>query len=173
MPVKLRFSGQLFRCGRCRKSYSNPLGHVRVSSRRTGRRRLKPRARLSLAVCGNCGKEYSNPLGHVCVVKSGLRKRKAAAKRSAATEARREKARAARAREVAARRKRREKETAARQARRAREDEARRRRKAAERPAAPGNGRAHDWRNCRDHDCERPACEAYREGIADGEERAS
>ena len=173
MALKLKFSGALFHCGRCRKRYSNPLGHVCAVRNPRGKVKIKPRASASLAKCGTCGKPYSNPLGHVCTVKTDFRKRKASAGRRAAAGEKRAKRAAARAKEVAARRARRERENEARRARRAREDEGRRRRRAKEQ--APG-GRAardkHDYRNCRDHDCERQACEAYREGVADGAEKA-
>src|SRR6266705_1098408 len=171
VPVKLKFRGGLFHCGRCRKSFSSPLGHVCMVRNPRGKVRLKPRASASLAKCGTCGKEYANPLGHVCSVKTDFKKRKAAGQRREAAEAKRAKAFAARAREVAARQARREKENEARRARRAREDAARRGRRAKETSRAK-TSRAHDYRNCRDHDCERAACEAYREGIADGTELA-
>jgi ribosomal protein L4 len=44
--------------------------------------------------------------------------------------------------------------------------------KAARRPARRPGRPAHDYRNCRDHDCQRVACEAYREGVADGMDAA-
>ncbi len=173
MPLKLQFKGGLFRCGRCRKSYSSPLGHVCTVRNPKGRMRLKPKASASLATCKTCGKSYSNPLGHVCTVKTDFRKRKAAGTRRAAAEEKRKKAAAERAREVTARRARREKETAARRARRTREDEGRRKRRAKEKaPAGRAPRQAHDYRKCRDEDCARPVCEAYREGVDRGAEMA-
>jgi hypothetical protein len=50
-----------------------------------------------------------------------------------------------------------------RQAVKARAAKARWKKAPARRPGRP----AHDYRNCRDADCERVACEAYREGWAD------
>lgn len=40
-----------------------------------------------------------------------------------------------------------------------------RRTKDARRPRSQGH-QAHDYRTCRDHDCKRPACAAFREGQA-------
>jgi len=166
MGLKLRIKGGLFRCGRCRKSWNSPLGHDCIVRNPRGRMRLKPRLRIS-ATCGKCGKPYAGPLGHVCTNRGDFAKRK----RQAAAGEKREKARAARAGEVAARRARRQKENEARRARRAAEDAARRGRRARE-AAQSKAPRVHDYRNCRDHDCERAACEAYREGITDGTEMA-
>ena len=125
MPLKLQFKGGLFRCGRCRKSFSSPLGHVCTVRNPKGRMRLKPKASALLATCKTCGKSYSNPLGHVCTVKTDFKRRKAAGTRRAAAEEKRKKAAAARAREVTARR-----------ARRTREDEGRRKRRATEKAPA-------------------------------------
>lgn len=81
MPFKLKIRGAVFHCGRCRKSYSNPLGHRCVVRNPKGRTRVRPKASASLVTCGSCGKKYSNPLRHVCVVKSDAKKRRAAAGR--------------------------------------------------------------------------------------------
>jgi hypothetical protein len=141
MGLKLKFSGALFHCGRCRKSYSNPFGHVCVVRNPRGRVRVKPRASASLAVCGKCGKPYSNPLGHVCIVKTDFRKRAARAGRRTAAEAKRKK------KPVVVRVK--------------------------KKRAASGKPRqVHDYRKCRDADCTRVACIAYREGIERGAEMA-
>ena len=91
MPLKFKIKGALFHCGRCRKRYSNPLGHVCVVRNPRGRVRVKPRASASLATCGKCGKSYSNPLGHVCANAGDFKKRAAAGKRREAAEAKRPK----------------------------------------------------------------------------------
>jgi len=86
---------------------------------------------------------------------------------------RREAAAAERKRKAAAQRDRVNQRVAGvRQRERARADArvaAARKKKPARRPARPG----HDYRRCRDHDCERAACAAYRDGIAYGLELAA
>lgn len=142
LPAALKFGllplglEALFRCGRCRKSYSNPLGHVCTVRSPKGRVRVKPRASASLAVCGTCGKPYSNPLGHVCIVKTDFRRRTAAGKRRAAAAAKRKKPLVVRAKKKA--------------------------------PAGRASAQAHDYRACRDEDCARTACVAWREALAEG-----
>ena len=81
MKVKIR--GALFRCGTCRKSYSNPLGHVCVSrmGRAAGRTKLKPS--LS-AKCQQCRKPLGNPLTHTCTTRTDFKRRTAKAKKEAA-----------------------------------------------------------------------------------------
>jgi len=119
--VKLKISGGLFRCGRCRKSYSNPLGHVCAvrMDRRTpvGTTRLAPKVSVA-GRCGSCGQPRNNPLTHVCPPRSDFRKRKAAAKRKAKSP-------------------------------------------------------PHLYESCRDEDCRRIPCAAYRAGKAEGIEEGT
>lgn len=134
--------------------------------------------RRPLFTCGSCGKPYNSPLGHVCGNAGDFGRRKRAAQRASAAAARRAKRAAERQRvseRIAAARKRERDRAAARlsatrRRERARADarvaKARAARKPPRRPGRP----SHDWRNCRDHDCQRQACEAYREGVADTED---
>jgi len=163
----------LIRCGRCGQRYSNPLNHV-CTGRRRGRTRVKPKL-SPVSACPGCGKQV-NPLTHTCSNKGDFARRQRAAKRKAAAAERKKKRAAQRARTN-------ERIEAARRAERHRANQrvARERQKAAERvkrakaarrPARkPGRPR-HDYRNCRDADCERLACEAYREGVEDGMDAA-
>lgn len=151
------------------------MGLIKRTIRRTvvrpARRKARTAARRAAGhatvTCGTCGKRYANPLTHTCAVKTDFRQRKAA-------QARREKA--ARRREAAAAKRRaaaeRKRQRAA--AARARRKEAAQRRKAAAaerrkaaraRPPAPRPRQAHDYRTCRDQDCERHVCTVFREGI--------
>lgn len=131
----MKFSFALVKCGRCGKSYSNPLTHICTVSanRRRGRTRIRPKASVSVK-CGTCGKPYANPLTHVCSVKGSFRRRSTAARRS--------------------------------------------QRAAAPKPPrvkvyGQAPAKAHPYAACRDDDCERQACVAYKDGFADGLESAS
>jgi hypothetical protein len=117
--VKLKLRGALFRCGRCRKSYSNPFGHTCVApvGRRPGKTKLMPSAS---ATCPKCRKPYGNPFTHTCTVRTDFKRRTTKAKKDAA---------------------------------------------AAKRKARPQHPRPSA---CRDGDCKRAACQAYREGREDG-----
>lgn len=166
----------LIRCGRCGQRYANPLTHV-CSGRRRGRTRVKPKLSV-VASCPSCGKQGS-PLTHVCSNRGDFAKRqRTAGRRKAAAErkARRDEQRRRTNERVAAAR-RAERQKAAERLRREQARAAERVKAAkakARPPRKPGRPR-HDYRTCRDHDCERVACEAYREGVADGmdaEERA-
>jgi hypothetical protein len=128
--------------------------------------KLKRRFRLR---CGSCGKRYQNPLTHVCASpKADFRKRQTAhAKRQAAADRKARRA-AVRKRETEARRARRKREEDARRARRGKERAAVRARTAKAAPASRPRRPAHPYRTCRDGDCQRPACLAYREGIETG-----
>lgn len=81
--MKLKLQGALFHCGRCRKSYSNPFGHVCITrldrKARDGRTTLAPKVTASLGTCGGCGRPLGNPLTHSCTVKTDYRKRRRAA----------------------------------------------------------------------------------------------
>ncbi|MGH3287779.1 MAG: hypothetical protein ACRDPD_24290 [Streptosporangiaceae bacterium] len=114
--MKLRIKGHLFHCGRCRKSYSHPLGHVCVTrldrKPRTGKVTLAPEV---TATCTRCRKPLGNPLTHTCTTRTDFgARRKAAAK--------------------------------------------------AGKPARP----EHRYEACRDEDCHRTACTAYRAGYDAG-----
>lgn len=130
--MKLKVNFGLFRCGRCRKSYANPLGHSCVirMDRKAPIGTTKVRPKLSGSVtCDRCGKPFGNPLTHVCTVKSDFKRRKAAHAKAQAA--------------------------------------ARRKAAAAARPK-------HLYRQCRDGDCKRLPCVAWKEaleiGLAEGEE---
>jgi hypothetical protein len=115
------------------------------------KRAARQQARKVSVKCGTCGKRYANPLAHTCAPKSDFRRRKAAPGRKAKREAARERRKAAADRRKAA--------------------AAERRRQAkAKRPAGGGRPPAHDYRLCRDEDCARHACRAYKDGLADGEQ---
>lgn len=130
------------------------------------KRAVRQRARQVSVKCGTCGKRYTNPLAHACAVSTDFKRRKAAAERAEKRErqAQRRRDAAARRRETArARRKAaadRRKAAAAERRRKARE----KRPAAARRPAAR---QAHDYRLCRDDECARHACRAYRDGLED------
>lgn len=119
---------------------------IRTPVKRAARRQLR---RVS-AECQVCHKRYTNPLTHTCVVKTDFGKRKRAGERRAKAEARRARRKAAADRRKAAAAERRKAARAKRSA-------------PARRPSRP----QHDYRLCRDQDCERYACVAYRDGIAD------
>lgn len=128
VPVKLSGSFALFSCGRCGRSYANPLGHVCTvrMDRRTPPRKTRLAVRATVTRrCPRCDKPAANPLTHVCVVGSDWKRRKAAAAK---------------------------------------------RRKAAARASVP----RHLYQSCRDKDCKRLPCVAWKEGreegFAEGEE---
>lgn len=164
----MRVSVGLIRCGRCGQRYSNPLNHV-CTGRRRGRTKVKPK--LSLVTrCSSCGKQAS--LTHVCSNRGDFASRQRAAKRKAAAAERKKKRATQRAKvnERIGNARRAERHRANQRVARERERSAQRVKlaRAKVRPARkPGRPR-HDYRNCRDADCERVACEAYREGVEDG-----
>jgi hypothetical protein len=139
----------------------------------TGRARQPRRKRRPLFTCGTCGKGYSSPLGHTCSGGGDLAKRRRAAGRAAAVAKRKQEAAERRARERARiaevrkteRARARERVAAARKT----EREKAKARAAKKRPASSGPRPArHEYASCRDADCERAACEAYRDGRATG-----
>jgi hypothetical protein len=146
----------------------------------TGRARQpkKKRKRKPLFTCGRCGDGFSSPLGHVCAGGGDFGRRGRAARAAAARRKRQEAAAARRQAErdriAAVRKAERERgarrAAAARQAERARGDARVARAKAGSRPAARPGRPAHDYRDCRDDACERPACMAWRDGLAEGRE---
>ena len=137
----------------------------RDQARRVPRRKKK---REPLFRCGKCGKGYGNPLGHSCGGGGDFARRRRAQDRAADTAKRRAETAERRARE-------REKITAVRQRERAKARErvaaarkAEREKAKRKRPAGRSRPERHDYRNCRDAECQRVACEAYREGHGDG-----
>lgn len=128
------------------------------------------KVRLTLIRCGKCGKRYSSPLGHVCVTRLDRKPRRGRKRiqfrasvkcgtcgrlvTNPLTHTCRK--RSDYRRRLAAERKRRAAE---------RRKAAAARRRAA-RPVKP----KHDYRACRDADCARVACQAFRDGVAAGME---
>ena len=154
--------------------------HRRVRSKVTLPLKRKVRKEIRkhpLFTCGACGRKYSNPLGHTCQGGGDFGKRRRVRQRAEAAAARKVKRAAERQRvseRIAAARKRERDRadarlSATRRRERARAD-ARVRKARAQRRPQPRRKPSHDWRNCRDHDCQQAACEAYREGIADAED---
>jgi hypothetical protein len=110
------------------------------------------RMNLSLVKCGKCGRRYSNPLTHVCV--NPRRRGRTRVKPRLTYDCPRcgkpvtnPLTHVCRTRTDFRKRLRDQK-----------------RKRPAARPAAP----QHDYHSCRDPDCQRRACTAYREGFADG-----
>lgn len=108
------------------------------------KRAARQQARKASVKC-SCGKRYTNPLAHTCAPKSDFKRRKAAEERQRKREAARERKRAAAERRKAA--------------------AAARRSKA--RPSPARRPPAHDYRLCRDEECAKHACRAYKDGVAD------
>lgn len=150
----------------------------RVITRRARQPRKKRRA---LFECGRCGKKHSNPLGHTCSGGGDFKRRAAAAQRAETSRQRRADESARRKRErgrvAAARSDERAKAARRVAAARVREREradARVARAKGPRRAAAGRSRtAHPYQSCRDQDCARPACVAFREGVEVGVELAT
>lgn len=123
---------------------------------KTRRRKRKP-----MFQCGSCGKRHNNPFGHRCTGGGGLKRKRAAAARQQAAADQRARERKIRADERAV------------AAQRVRQVRAAERRKAAARVAAArkkrpaGPRKPHNWRTCRDAECEQRVCEAYRDGLPD------
>jgi hypothetical protein len=149
---------------------------VIVPAKRAVRRKIRAHP---LFRCGSCGKSYNSPFGHMCGNRGDFGKRRRAVQRAAAAAERKPKRAAARAKaneRVAAARKSERGRAAARVSATRRRERARadarvaRAKAAGARPAGRAKPSSHDWRNCRDHDCLRPACEAYREGLADAQD---
>ena len=183
-----RWRLQIVRCGGCGK----PRGVRHTCTRRLGRRPQRTRFKPQIRVRCGCG-QLRSPFaaGHICRTDFKKRKRRqAAARRRAREQAAR---RRRREREAEARRRRRERETAARKRRRERERDAARERRTRERARhrqaaetrqstprrertrktssspvrrAP-NPNEHRYDMCRDDDCQRRACVAYRQGVED------
>jgi hypothetical protein len=155
MPVKFA----LFHCGKCGSRYNSLLGHVCKPRRRTGRVRVKPAVRWTCSTCGKPGR----PLTHVCSNRGDFAKRKRAAERARKADKRKAEtaARQAKVRARVAEVKTREKAKADK-----RVAQVRARNKKPARPRAPRE--QHEYQICRDQDCRRLACQAYREGHANG-----
>ncbi len=140
---------------------------VRRKITRPARRKAKSTARRATVKCGTCGKRYANPLTHTCTVRTDFRQRQAAQARQ--QKAARRRAAAADKRQRAAER-RRQRAAAAKARRKAAADRrkaatAERRKAARTRTPGPRPRQAHDYRTCRDEDCERHVCTVFREGI--------
>jgi hypothetical protein len=119
------------------------LMHVCVVRRANGRTRIKAPG-ISLATCSRCGQDYANPFTHTCPSRPGdFKRRKAAAERA-------------------------ERKRKAEQLRQRRREERARRREA----GGPVPTARHLPQTCRDEDCQRRACVAYRLGFADGRDVA-
>lgn len=130
-------------CGTCGKSRG--IRHecvTRATSRRRKRRtRIKPKVTVT---CGKCGRRRG--VRHTCTIRTDFKKRLRRKAREEKTAERRQ-----RRKQATARRR------AAAKARKA---------KAKTRPPRP-RPPAHDWQTCRDADCEKYACVAYKQGIYD------
>lgn len=133
------------------------------------RARRRKRKRRPMFRCGSCGRGHGNPFGHRCTAGGNLKRKRAAAAAKAERDEQRGREREIRATERAAAK---AKVADVRGVERARAAEriAAAKAKAPRPPAGRGRGPAHDWVLCRDADCERAVCEAYREGVDDGRE---
>jgi hypothetical protein len=115
------------------------LVHTCVVRRAGGRTKVKA-PKVTLARCPRCGKDYASPLTHVCPSKPGdFKRRKAAAERAA-------------------------RKRKAEQLREQRRAEAARRRA----QGGPAKRTDHHHSTCRDADCRRALCRAYKEGVDHG-----
>ena len=125
-------------CGKCGKPRG--LLHTCIVRRPAGRTKIKA-PRVMLVSCGSCGKPYVNPLSHVCPGRPAgdFKRRKTAAAR-------------------------RERKRKAEQLRRQRREETARRRA----QGGPQRSTGHRYDTCRDPDCRRALCRAYREGVERG-----
>jgi hypothetical protein len=144
-----------------------------LPAKRLVRREIRKRP---LFTCGACGKKYSSPFGHTCGNAGDFGKRKRARQRAERAEAAKQKRAEARKRagervEAARRRERQRGNERVRRERQKAAERARRAKAARKPPRRPGRP-AHDYTRCRDHDCQRPACESYREGVEDGMDAA-
>jgi hypothetical protein len=164
-------------CGRCGKRREG-LRHVcRSNSRRRATIKLAP----VLGGCARCGKQYGGrnggPLTHVCRPRDGEFRSRRTAQRRKARAAARGRARAAerdrqRARIVAVRERERQRSRAqiARLTARyeirltAAKARASQPHKSPPRPRRP----PHEYQSCKDADCQRPVCVAFRQGYKDG-----
>jgi hypothetical protein len=116
--------------------------HTCMVRRANGKTRLKA-PKITLVRCPGCGKDV-NPFTHTCRPRAGdFKRRKAAHERV-------------------------ERKRKAAEQRRARQAEAARRRAQGGPQRRPG----HDYHSCREADCNRALCRAYREGIERGMEAA-
>lgn len=126
------------------------------------------RIKVSLIKCGTCGKRYSNPRTHRCVTRIGRRVRPTSLRPRITVECPKChkpgglthvcKTRTDFRRKLAA-----SKKQAAADKRAQAASLAKVKRSRQSGPAKP----RHDYRSCRDTDCARVACVAYRDGLAD------
>jgi hypothetical protein len=154
MPLKIRPKLTTATCGHCGKRVG-PFGHDcrRSMTRKARKTRYKVRATPTLFRCPRCGEEYANPVTHTCKVRSDFAKRRRAAERKKAT-ARRAEERQARRRRIADARRR----AAAQRKRKAR---------VARRDSNLLKPK-HRYQTCRDDDCPRYGCVAYKAGFQAG-----
>lgn len=138
----------------------------------TGRARQpkrKPKAK-----CPECGKPRGSALTHVCAGGGDFAARRAREDRRAAAAARRQKERERIAAARAAERAKAARRVADTRRRERQKADARvARLKAKRRPSAARSRAAHQYQSCRDRECARPACVAYRDGIEYGIELAT
>jgi hypothetical protein len=120
------------------------------------------RIAASLMKCGQCGKRYSNPLTHVCYNPRGKGPRLQVKPRVTVDCPRCKKPVTNPLTHVCS----------VRTDFRRRLAEQRKREKAARRAAARAAAPKHDYHSCRDGNCQRQTCTAYREGFEDGRESA-
>lgn len=151
--MKLKFA--IFHCGKCRTSYNNPLGHVCKVRNPRGKVTAKPRLTVAEHACTACGRPMKNTFTHLCSNAGDFQKRK----RKAASAAKRAKVNARVAGVRATERRRANERVAAVRAKHKAKGKSSSPRKAAER---------HDYRACRDRDCRRVACEAWKEALEEG-----
>lgn len=164
-------------CGRCGKRREG-LRHVcRSNSARRATLRLQP----VLGGCSRCGKQYGgsngSPFTHVCNPRKGdFRQRKAAQRRKirAAATAKQRAAEREKQREKIAQVRERERARSRAQIARLKASHAAKladaRAKAKQPYSRPSKPRKppHDYHSCRDDDCQRPICVAFKDGYRDG-----
>lgn len=148
----------------------------------TGRARQPRKKRAPLFTCGRCHQGYSSPFGHVCAGGGDFGRRgkaQKAAKARAAAKAQRQKQAAdrrqaerdrIRAAREAEQDKARKRIARVRTAERDRADQRVARARAGRAAPARAPRPAHDHRACRDQDCQRPLCLAWREALMLGQE---
>jgi hypothetical protein len=122
----------------------------------------KPSVSAGLVKCGRCGKRYNNPLTHVCVARMDRKTKPTRLKPQVrATLIQCGKCGKSYTNPLT--------HTCVTRLTRKQKNILAKRRKPAPKPARkPAAKPAHNYRVCRDSDCHRPPCQAYREGYDDG-----
>jgi hypothetical protein len=124
--------------------------------------------------CAKCGKPRGSALTHVCPGGGDFAARRAREDRRAAAAERRQKERERIAAARAARRAKAARRVADTRRRERQKADARAARlKAKRKPAGRRSRPSHPYQSCRDRECARPACVAYRDGIEYGVELAT